>query len=186
MCLNAISRKRHAYIGMIGSRRRVTLVKQSLVEEEGGDPAVIASVLTPIGLKISAETPEEIAIAIMAEIIQIKSESGRNSTWPREIIRIICSENAAEGPKALATIIARKGSAPRDVGTKMLIPQDGRCVGAIGGGCVETDVTRSARMMLDDPVARTQMFHVDMTGDAAEDKGMDCSGVIDVLVEIIR
>lgn len=176
VCLNAISRKRHAYIGMIGSRRRVTLVKQSLVEEESCDPAVIAG----------AETPEEIAIAIMAEIIQVKSESGRNSTWPREIIRTICSENAAEGPKALATIIARKGSAPRDVGTKMLILRDGRCVGTIGGGCVEADVTRSARMMLDDPAARAQIFHVDMTGDAAEDEGMVCGGVIDVLVEIIR
>ena len=186
VCLNAISRKRHAYIGMIGSRRRVTLVKQNLVEEEGCDPEVIAAVHTPIGLKIGAETPEEIAIAIMAEIIQVKSESGRNSTWPREIIRTICSENAAEGPKALATIIARKGSAPRDVGTKMLILQDGRCVGTIGGGCVEADVTRSARMMLDDPAARAQVFHVDMTGDAAEDEGMVCGGVIDVLVEIIR
>lgn len=186
VCLNAISRKRHAYIGMIGSKRRVSLVKQSLIEEEGCDPDVIASVHTPIGLKIGAETPEEIAIAIMAEIIQVKSQSGRNSTWPRELIRTICSENAAEGPKALATIVSRKGSAPRDVGTKMLILQDGRCVGTIGGGCVEADVIRSARMMLDDESATAELLHVDMTGDAAEDEGMVCGGIIDVMVEIIR
>ena len=59
-------------------------------------------------------------------------------------------------------------------------------MGTIGGCCVEADVTRSARMMLDDPAARAQVFHVDMTGDAAEDEGMVCGGVIDVLVEIIR
>lgn len=186
VCLNAISRKRHAYIGMIGSRRRVSLVKQSLIEEDGCDPDVISGVHTPIGLKIGAETPEEIAIAIMAEIIQVKSESGRNSTFPRELIRAICSENAAQGPKALATIVSRKGSAPRDVGTKMLILQDGRCIGTIGGGCVEADVIRSARMMLDGQDLAAQLLHVDMTGDAAEDEGMVCGGVIDVMVEIIR
>lgn len=65
-CLNAISRKPHAYIGMIGSKRRVAMVKQDLVETMGCDPEVINSVYTPIGLKIGAETPEEIAVAIMA------------------------------------------------------------------------------------------------------------------------
>ena len=57
-CLNAISRKPHAYIGMIGSRRRVAMVKESLIGEYGCDPSVIDSVYTPIGLKIGAETPE--------------------------------------------------------------------------------------------------------------------------------
>ena len=185
-CLNAISRKMHAYIGMIGSRRRVAMVKQSLVEEEGCDPEVIASVHTPIGLKIGAETPEEIAIAIMAEIIQVKSESGRNSTYPRELMRAITAQDDQDLPKALATIVSRKGSAPRDVGTKMLIWPDGRIAGTIGGGCVESDVIRTAREMLDESESTARILDVDMTADAAEDAGMVCGGVIQVLLEVIE
>jgi len=57
-----------AYVGMIGSKRRVGAVLQHLLEE-GAGPEHVARVRTPIGLDIGAETPEEIAVAIMAEII---------------------------------------------------------------------------------------------------------------------
>ncbi len=57
-----------AYVGMIGSKRRVAAVLQHIVED-GVDADAVARVHTPIGLDIGAETPEEIAVAIMAEII---------------------------------------------------------------------------------------------------------------------
>ncbi|HSP55307.1 MAG TPA: XdhC/CoxI family protein [Dehalococcoidia bacterium] len=57
-----------AYVGMIGSKRRVGAVLKHL-EEDGADPEHVLRVRTPIGLDIGAETPEEIAVAIMAEII---------------------------------------------------------------------------------------------------------------------
>lgn len=57
-----------AYVGMIGSRRRVGTVLRHLAEE-GFDPAALEAVRTPIGLDIGAETPEEIAISILAEVI---------------------------------------------------------------------------------------------------------------------
>ena len=60
-----------AYVGMIGSKRRVGAVLQHLVAE-GVDPAVVERVHTPIGLDIGAETPEEIAVSIMAEIIRVR------------------------------------------------------------------------------------------------------------------
>lgn len=59
------------YVGMIGSKRRVRAVLQHLIEE-GVDPEAAARVRTPIGLDIGAETPEEIAVSIMAEIIQAR------------------------------------------------------------------------------------------------------------------
>lgn len=66
-----------AYVGMIGSRRRVSAVLQHLIEE-GFDREAIESVHTPIGLDIGAETPEEIAVAIMAELIAVRrGGSGR-------------------------------------------------------------------------------------------------------------
>jgi len=59
------------YIGMIGSRRRVLLVFRHL--EELGIPAEkLDRVYAPIGLDIGARTPEEIALAIMAEIVKVR------------------------------------------------------------------------------------------------------------------
>lgn len=69
--LRQVVGKPAAYVGMIGSRRRVAAVLQHLMED-GADPAAVARVHTPIGLDIGAETPEEIAVAIMAEIIQVR------------------------------------------------------------------------------------------------------------------
>ncbi len=60
-----------AYVGMIGSRRRVGAVLKHLVED-GADPDAVSRVHTPIGLDIGAETPEEIAVSIMAELIQVR------------------------------------------------------------------------------------------------------------------
>jgi xanthine dehydrogenase accessory factor len=59
------------YLGMIGSKRRTSTVIQHLTEE-GYDPQELARIRTPIGLKIGAETPEEIAISIMAEVIMLR------------------------------------------------------------------------------------------------------------------
>jgi len=62
----------YAYLGMIGSRRRTAKVKERLVKD-GYDAAEVAAVHAPIGLPIKAQTPEEIAISIMAEIIAVRN-----------------------------------------------------------------------------------------------------------------
>ena len=56
------------YLGMIGSRRRVT-AQIRLLEEEGFDPRRLSLIHTPIGLHIHAQTPREIAVSIVAELI---------------------------------------------------------------------------------------------------------------------
>lgn len=60
-----------AYLGMIGSRRRTGTVLRHLLDE-GFDPEELARVRTPIGLFIGAETPEEIAVSIVAEVIMLR------------------------------------------------------------------------------------------------------------------
>ncbi|MCC7354288.1 MAG: XdhC family protein [Anaerolineae bacterium] len=60
-----------AYIGMIGSKRRVRAVFELLEREQGMNPAKFDRVYSPIGLDIGAETPAEIAVCIMAEIIKV-------------------------------------------------------------------------------------------------------------------
>jgi xanthine dehydrogenase accessory factor len=58
---------------------------------------------------------------------------------------------------------------------------DGRTIGSIGGGCSEAGVlTRAKDIMLDKGFL---IEHVDMTGDVAEDEGMVCGGVMNVLIE---
>lgn len=64
------------YIGMIGSRRKIKATFD-LLKNEGVSEANLSRVFTPIGLDIGAETPEEIAISIMAELIQVRAR-GRN------------------------------------------------------------------------------------------------------------
>lgn len=182
MCLEKIARKPHAYIGMIGSRLRVKKVKEAVIEK-GCDPEVVNRIYSPIGLNIGAETPEEIGIAILAEIIDVKNKEKRSFGYSREIMREILKKETGQDGKILATIITRKGSAPRGIGTKMLVLPDGTCVGTIGGGCVESDIFQKALLMLRNNETKAQICHVDMTGRDAEDEGMVCGGVIDVLLE---
>jgi xanthine dehydrogenase accessory factor len=59
------------YIGMIGSRRRVLLVFQRLAQQ-GVPDHFLDRIYAPIGLDIGARTPEEIALAIMAEIVNVR------------------------------------------------------------------------------------------------------------------
>lgn len=72
-----------AYVGMIGSRRRVSTVLTHLAREGVAQDA-LERVHTPIGLDIGAETPEEIAVSIVAEIIAVRrGGSGRKLSETR-------------------------------------------------------------------------------------------------------
>jgi xanthine dehydrogenase accessory factor len=70
-CLLEVLDSPARYIGMIGSKRRVGAVFELLEREQGLDPAKFARVYAPIGLDIGAENPAEIAVGIIAEIINI-------------------------------------------------------------------------------------------------------------------
>ena len=179
-CLEAILRKPYAYVGMMGSRRRVAIVKDQL-EAKGVCRETLDGVHTPIGLKIGAETPEEIAVSVMAEIIQVKNAGSAKGGYSPELLdAVLDSDDSRE--KVLATIISRKGSAPRSVGTKMLIRADGTTVDTIGGGCIESEVIQKALLMMRAEEG-FRLCTVDMTADAAEDEGMVCGGVVEVMLE---
>lgn len=191
-CLAAILKKHYAYVGMMGSRRRTAIVKDQL-EKAGVDREILDAVHTPIGLKIGAETPEEIAVSIMAEIIQVKREKNKSSGgntggYSEEILSCIFGadtdgDDAEKKQKVLATIISRRGSAPRSVGTKMLIFEDGTAIDTIGGGCIESEIIQKALLMMRMERPDFQICKVDMTASEAEDEGMVCGGVVEVMLE---
>ena len=69
--LPSLLRSDAAYIGVIGSKRRwLTTVKA--LKEQGVPEELVKKVHSPIGLELNAETPEEIAVSIMAEILMLK------------------------------------------------------------------------------------------------------------------
>lgn len=71
--LGAIVEKNAAYIGMLGSQRRVITVLDTL-RKKGVSEAALQRVHAPIGVEIHAETPQEIAVSIMAQVIQVMRE----------------------------------------------------------------------------------------------------------------
>ncbi len=182
ICLEKIAKKKHAYIGMIGSRRRTSIVKEQLILR-GVNEEVINAVYTPIGLNIGAKTPEEIAVAIIAELIEVKSKTKRTYGYSKEMIDAILNKEWEK--KVLATIVRRKGSAPQDVGVKMLINRNGKCVGTIGGGCMEAQIIQKAIFMMSEESNCVQICHISMLANEAEEEGMVCGGTVDVLLEKI-
>jgi xanthine dehydrogenase accessory factor len=61
-----------AYIGLIGSRRRWALTAKALKDERGLSDTQLQRVQAPIGLELNAETPQEIAVSIMAQITMLR------------------------------------------------------------------------------------------------------------------
>ena len=87
-CLRSVVDRGAAYVGMIGSKRRVSTVLRHLAEE-GIDLAALERVYTPIGFDLGAETPEEIAVSIIAELIAVRrGGSGKPMREGRPPIRI--------------------------------------------------------------------------------------------------
>jgi len=76
VALETVIRSPARYLGMIGSRNKKAKIYSELLEK-GIEQALLDRVHAPIGLDIGAETPEEIAVAIMAEIISIGREGKR-------------------------------------------------------------------------------------------------------------
>jgi len=83
-CLRAALAANPDYVGMIGSKRRTNIVLDKL-REEGFDAAQLERVRAPVGLDIGAVSPEEVALAILAEIVAERrgGQGGSLSAWRR-------------------------------------------------------------------------------------------------------
>ncbi len=74
--LSVLGKKPHAYVGMIGSKRKVEGVKKSLLQS-GYTEEEIARLDMPIGIPINVETPNEIAISIVAKLIDVRNSKNK-------------------------------------------------------------------------------------------------------------
>ncbi len=84
---------------------------------------------------------------------------------------------------ALATIVSRSGSAPRSVGSRMVVRRDGAIVGTIGGGILEARVQELAREVLGHEKSVLKKYV--LTAQDASQMGMVCGGVVQVLVQFL-
>src|SRR5246127_2510203 len=85
---------------------------------------------------------------------------------------------------AVATVIATRSSAPRPVGSKLIVREDGAIEGSVSNGCVENDVILAAQEVL--AGAEPRLITYGITDEMAFGVGLPCGGEIDVLVEPYR
>ncbi len=181
LCLETILNKPYAYCGMIGSKSKVQIVFNDLIAR-GYPKEKLNTVHSPIGLSIGANTPEEIAVCIVGEMIQVKNGSDRGCEWDATLCVAI---ESLRKPYAMITLIDKKGSAPRSTGARMIVKKDGTIISSIGGGFGEYEASVRAKEMLEHgPSVMRYTYRMNNT-DAAE-SGMICGGTIDILIQIVE
>ncbi len=82
---------------------------------------------------------------------------------------------------ALATVVETWGSAPRPVGSNLVIDEEGNFLGSVSGGCVEGAVVTEAMDVIDS--GKPKMLEFGVADDTAWKVGLSCGGTIRVYVE---
>ena len=171
-CLRRILRKPCAYVGMMGSRTRCAAVRRQLTEE-GVDAQRLAEVRMPIGLPIGSRTPAEIAVSVMAEVIQVMNAAHPGEEIPEGMMEELAA--AGKGSGVLALIVEKNGEAPRRPGTKMWVRKEGTFLGTVGGGEAEAVILSAARQMILEGTELTRLVRISLKkGD------MHCGGQMTV------
>ncbi|MBR1972096.1 MAG: putative selenium-dependent hydroxylase accessory protein YqeC [Oscillospiraceae bacterium] len=165
-CVSTILPTQYRYLGMIGSRKKVASTVENL-RNAGFTQAQIDSIFAPIGLSIGAVTPAEIALSILAQIIQVK-----NKTHAASADKVLLEEKE---PGVLCIITEKHGSTPRGVGSMMFVGEE-KVLGSIGGGEPEYLAICHAR---EDPGFDLREYTLNNTAPNGLD--MICGGRIKVL-----
>jgi xanthine/CO dehydrogenase XdhC/CoxF family maturation factor len=100
-----------------------------------------------------------------------------------DILRIAQDWVDTDRAVAIATVIETWGSAPRPVGSHLIIDSDGRFLGSVSGGCVEADVMTEALDVI--ATGKPQLLEFGIANETAWKAGLSCGGRIKIYVERI-
>ena len=165
-CLAAILSRNFGYVGMLGSKTKAEKAFAALRSQGFGED-LLSRIHTPIGLPIGAVTPAEIALSILAQIVQVK-----NKTHAASIDKSLLE---VKEPGMLCIILEKHGSAPRGVGSMMFVGQNS-VLGSIGGGEPEYLAMLHAK-----EVSRPDVKEYTLNNTAANGLDMICGGRITVM-----
>ena len=98
----------------------------------------------------------------------------------RDIIPTLARWHADGRRVAIATVVERRGSAPRDPGASLALNDLGEIAGSVTGGCVEPSVIREAQEVLDGGPARLREYGI--ADDEAFEVGLSCGGTVGILI----
>jgi xanthine dehydrogenase accessory factor len=104
----------------------------------------------------------------------------------KELASIVSAYAGAKAePQAvvLATVVKTSGSTYRRPGARMLIGANGQMLGSVSGGCLERDVFRQARRVLNSRQAKLVTYDSTSEDDIVWGFGLGCNGTVDVLIE---
>ena len=175
-CLLYALRHPHSYIGMIGSKAKIGHCFDNM-RTAGISEEKIAKVCSPIGLPINAVTPQEIAVAIMAQMISVFRRDKSAVAADASLLRL-----AAEKKGVIVRIVGKTGSSPRSVGSMMFVTEDGLS-GTVGGGAIENHAIGTARKMLREE-EDFLLEHLDLQEN--QPLGMICGGSNTLLYRLVR
>ncbi|MCF0105408.1 MAG: putative selenium-dependent hydroxylase accessory protein YqeC, partial [Holdemanella sp.] len=167
-CVKRILATDYTYLGMIGSKKKVIKTLEQL-KKDGFEEEKLVSIHAPIGLDIKAQTPSEIGISILAQIIQVKNSKFASSI-SHELLH-------TDKNGVLCIVIDKKGSAPRGVGSMMLVGKD-FTLDTIGGGEVEARVIEDARALKEDYSIKEYI----LDNERSRALGMICGGTQKILL----
>ncbi len=175
------------YLGMVGSKKRVKGLRETLLKE-GFDQERTDALHAPIGISIGAITTAEIAVSILAELIACRRakdttddvEYLHQTNTDMDMLRFLSEEGDA---KAMLMVLSSSGSTPVKSGAMMAIDALGSSYGTIGGGCSEAAAMARARRIIGTKTKK--IIEVDMSDDEAAENGMVCGGSMRVLIEDI-
>ena len=120
---------------------------------------------------------------MVADPISCGSEIIQDASTLKSLIDEVERQRALRRPAVLATIIETRSSTYRKAGARMLITQDDRFVGLLGGGCFEGDLIENARPVFKDGTARVVLYDMRGSEDVIWGLGLGCDGAVQILLQ---
>ncbi len=176
------------YLGMVGSRKRVADFKEVL-RDEGFSEDRIEAMHAPIGLSIHAQTPAEIGISIVAELVKERRKAApegnieylEQKNTDMDVLRFLAEDDT---PKAFMMVLYSDGSVPAKPGAVMAVDKIKRSFGTVGGGCSEAELLTKAHRLIG--TGKSDVVEIDMTNDVAAEIGMVCGGKMWTYIEDVK